>query len=77
MQNLSCYYDLKWMFSSIEIINCDGLSQFYFEQPNWLWGISLRTMIIPYFILRACEYVKRGIANFYQFSRVTDVQEGK
>ncbi|MCI6801490.1 MAG: hypothetical protein SO162_06530 [Candidatus Onthomorpha sp.] len=47
MQNLSCYYDLKWMFSSMEIINCDGLSQFYFEQPNWLWGISLRTMIIP------------------------------
>ena len=29
------------------------------------------------FILRTCEYVKRGIANFYQFSRVTDVQEGK
>lgn len=48
MQNLSCYYDLKWMFSSMEILNCDGLSQFYFEQPNWLWGISLRTMIIPY-----------------------------
>ena len=77
MQNLSYYYDLKWMFSSMEIINCDGLSQFYFEQPNWLWGISLRTMIIPYFILRACEYVKKEIANFYQFCRVADVQEGK
>ena len=34
MQNLSCYYDLKWMILSMEIINCDGLSQFYFGQPT-------------------------------------------
>jgi len=34
------------MIPSMEILNCDGLSQFYFGQPNWLWGISLRTMII-------------------------------
>ena len=33
VQNLS-YYDLKWMFPSMEILNCDGLSQFYFGQPN-------------------------------------------
>ena len=59
MQNLSCYYDLTWMFSSMEIINCDGLSQFYFEQPNWLWGISLRTMIIPY-LYCARENTSRG-----------------
>ena len=26
-------------------------------------------------ILRACEYVKRGIANYYQFSSVADVKE--
>ena len=32
----------------MEILNCDGLSQFYFGQPNWLWGISLRTTIISY-----------------------------
>ncbi len=74
MQNLSCYYDLEWMLPSMEIINCDGLSQLYFEPPNWLWGISLRTMIIPY-TLREREYVKRGIENYYQFSRVADVKE--
>ena len=34
MQNLSYYYDLKWMIPSMEILNCDGLSQFYFEQPT-------------------------------------------
>lgn len=27
-------YDLKWMIPSMEILNCDGLSQFYFEQPT-------------------------------------------
>ena len=64
------------MFPSMEILNCDGLSQFYFggllvfvrkfENDN-------NTIII----LRACEYVKREIANFYQFCRVADVQEGK
>ena len=56
------------------ILNCDGLSQFYFggllvfvrkfENDN-------NTIII----LRACEYVKRGIANFYLFSRVDDTKE--
>ena len=34
VQNLSYYYDLKWMILSMEILNCDGLSQFYFEQPT-------------------------------------------
>ena len=33
VQNLS-YYDLKWMFPSMVILNCDGLSQFNFEQPT-------------------------------------------
>ena len=27
---MSCYYDLKCMFPSMEILNYDGLSQFYF-----------------------------------------------
>ena len=56
------------------ILNCDGLSQFYFGGLLVLvhkFGNDDNTI----FILRACEYVKKGIANFYQFSRVDDTKE--
>ena len=38
-------------------------------------NIHLRKFSNTIIILRACEYVKRGIANFYQFSRVDDTKE--
>ena len=28
------YYDLKWMFPSLVILNCDSLLKFYFGQPT-------------------------------------------
>ena len=34
-------------------------------------------LLLDHIILRAYEYVNRGIANFYLFSRVADVQEVK
>ena len=60
----------------MEILNCDGLSQFYFEHLLALgYKFEDDDNTIFYIILRACEYVKRGIANFYQFSRVAEVKE--
>lgn len=54
------------------ILNCDGLSQFY---SGGLLVFVRKFGNDDNFILRACEYVKMGIANYYQFSRVADVKE--
>ena len=62
------------MFPSMEILNCDGLSQFYFGQPTG-FGYKFEDDDNTIFVLRAWEYVKRGIANYYQFSRVAEVKE--
>ena len=61
--------------SSMVILNCDGLSQFYFGGLLTFvrkFGIDDNTIII---IVRTCEYVKRGIANFYQLNCVDDAKE--
>ena len=56
------------------ILNCDGLSQFYFG-GLLVFVRKFENDNNAIIILRACEYVKRGIANFYQSNRVDDTKD--
>ena len=47
------------------------------SKHKWQSMFRYLARYVKTYLLRAYEYVNRGIANFYQFSRVTDVQEGK
>ena len=69
----------QWIMGSIRCVAADTQQWISchttVEQPSHNNGTTVTD--VDTILLRAFKYVKRGIANFYQFSRVTDVQEGK
>ena len=69
----------QWIMGSIRCVAADTQQWISchttVEQPSHNNGTTVTD--VDTILLRAFKYVKRGIANFYQFSCVTDVQEGK
>ena len=69
----------QWIMGSIRCVAADTQQWISchttVEQPSHNNGTTVTD--VDTILLRAFKYVKRGIANFYQFCRVNDVQEGE